>query len=80
MKKIVYRYRFSKFKRFTNGLLFAVITIIALFLCVMDLSGDTASRVKAILPFTIAIISMLLGFASMFYQPDLRTEARKEKI
>lgn len=78
MKSMVYRYRFSKFKRFTNGLLFAVISIVALILCVMDISGNTASRVKAILPFTIASISMLMGFVTMFYQPDHPT--RKEKL
>jgi uncharacterized membrane protein YtjA (UPF0391 family) len=74
MKRMVYRYRFSKFRCFLNGLIFAVISMIALLLCLSDISKAAGSEV--ILPFFIAIISMLLGIVSMFRDNGLR----KEKI
>jgi len=75
MKKVFNKYKLSKYKRFTNGLLFAVISTIALLLCITDLSQST-SQAEIILPFTIAIISMFLGLFSMFRN----SEVRKEKI
>ncbi|MHB8128508.1 MAG: hypothetical protein ACYDEX_05885 [Mobilitalea sp.] len=76
MKKIVYKYRISKFKRFTNGLLFAIIAVIALILCLVDISNNSTKQVEIILPFVIAIISMTLGLLSMFGNNELP----KEKI
>ncbi|MGB4659666.1 MAG: hypothetical protein WBI07_10820 [Mobilitalea sp.] len=66
MKKIVKRYQISKFNRFTNGLIFAVIAIIALSLCLIDIVNNNSSQTAVILPFGIAIISMLFGFYAMF--------------
>lgn len=74
MKKIFNKYKISKFKRFTNGLLFAVISTIALLLCITDLSQQSTSQVEIILPFTIAIISMFLGLFSMFRNNGVRKE------
>ncbi|WP_197661703.1 hypothetical protein [Mobilitalea sibirica] len=74
MKKLVLKYRISKFKCFANGLLFAGITLIALILCVSDLTNNTSSK-HAMFPFMIAIISLLMGFVTMFYhrkQPRTR--------
>lgn len=68
MRKIVKRYRFSKFKRFMNGLLFAIISIISLILCITDLADQTATSMEIMLPFIIAILSLLLGFVTMFRQ------------
>ncbi|MDF2943726.1 MAG: hypothetical protein K0S01_2584 [Herbinix sp.] len=76
MKKIVYKYKISKFKRFTSGLLFAIISTIALTLCLTDIPQPSASQAEIILPFMIAIISMFLGLFSMFRDG----EVRKEKI
>ena len=76
MKKIVYKYRVSKFKRFMSGLLFAIISIIALLLCTSDISQQSTSQAGIILPFFIALISMFLGLFSMFRNG----EVRKEKI
>ncbi len=72
MKQMVYRYRFSKFKCFLNGLLFAVISMIALLLCLSDISKAADSEV--ILPFFVAIISMLLGIISMLHDNRIRKE------
>jgi hypothetical protein len=66
MKKIVQKYRFSKFRRFTNGLMFAIISVIALTLCLIDISDHSASMTEIILPFATAVISMLMGFLTMF--------------
>ena len=49
MKNIVYKYRISKFKRFTSGLLFAIIAIIALILCLVDISNNSTKQVEIIL-------------------------------
>jgi hypothetical protein len=66
MKKIVYRYQISKFKRFTNGLIFALIALIALSLCIVDITDHTVVNTEIIFPFSIAILSMAMGFVSMF--------------
>ena len=76
MKKMVNRYKISKFKCFMNGLIFAVISIVALPLCLSGLSDYAASGSAVILPFFIAIISLLLGLVSMFRSKEIR----KEKI
>jgi glycerol uptake facilitator-like aquaporin len=76
MKKIFNKYKISKFNRFTNGLLFAVISTIALLICITDLSQQSISQAGIILSFTIAIISMFLGLFTMFRN----NEVRKEKI
>ncbi|HKL99381.1 MAG TPA: hypothetical protein VJZ06_05695 [Mobilitalea sp.] len=70
MKEIVNRYRISKFKRFMSGILFATIATIAL-LCIGDVSNSTTSRGEIILPFTIAFISILMGFVTMFHQSSI---------
>jgi hypothetical protein len=75
MKRLVYKYRTNKFKRFTEGLLFAVITMIALSLCLTAILNHTAQE-EIILPFCMAIISMLMGIVAMFG----RSEIPKEKI
>ena len=67
MKKFIYRYRKNKFKRFLDGLMFAVISIISLTICYTYITDYTASLVKIILFFIIALLSLLLGFASMFH-------------
>jgi uncharacterized membrane protein YtjA (UPF0391 family) len=76
MKKVVYRYKFSKFKRCMNGTLFGIISIIALLLCLSDITSASATEADILLPFFIAIVSMLLGLFTM-----LRDQGRtKEKI
>ena len=76
MKKVVYRYKISKFKRCMNGLMFALISTVALLLCLSDISQSTTAQLGVILPFFIAIISLLLGLFTM-----LRDQGRtKEKI
>jgi uncharacterized membrane protein len=66
MKRIIQKYRFSKFKRIMDGLLFASISIISLLLCLSDISDHTASFLEIMLPFITAIISMAMGFVFMF--------------
>ncbi|MDF2539348.1 MAG: hypothetical protein K0S76_2369 [Herbinix sp.] len=66
MKRIVQKYRICKFKRITDGLVFAVISVIALTLCLTDILDHTTSLYDIILPFVVAVISMLMGFVVMF--------------
>jgi uncharacterized membrane protein YbhN (UPF0104 family) len=75
MRKMVHKYQISKFKRFTSGLLFAVISTIALSFCLIEIYGNTNSHNNVFLFFSIAIISMMLGLVSMF-----RNDVPKEKI
>jgi hypothetical protein len=70
MKKNVRKFRAKKYKRFTSGLLFAIISIIALILCLFEISDHAGSLFDIILPFGIAIISMLMGFISMFHENE----------
>ena len=59
-----------------NGLMFALITTVSLLLCLSDISQSTTAQAGAILPFFIAIISLLLGLFTM-----LRDKGRtKEKV
>ncbi|MDD3174803.1 MAG: hypothetical protein PHF63_14310 [Herbinix sp.] len=76
MKKIVHNYRISKYSRFTSGLLFAVISAVALILCVSYTYSQTNSRFGISLTFAIAIFSLLMGMVSMFRN----NEVPKEKI
>lgn len=62
----MYRYRSSKFKCFLNGLVFALLSIIAMLLCINFLMDQTATRLDVLFPFVLSVISMLLGFISMF--------------
>ncbi len=73
MKKIVCKYKISKFKRFMNGLMFAIISIIALSLCIRGISNTTASQSEIMLSFLTGIISLLMGFISMFHENGLST-------
>ena len=67
MKRIICRYQSSKFKRFVSGLLFAVIALIALGLCQTGISAKQEQFVIFIY-FAIAILSMTMGFISMFHE------------
>ncbi len=68
MKKMMTRYRCSKYRSFTGGLLFALISCVALLLCFSGLKGYQNTGINHILlPFIIAIISMILGFVTMFH-------------
>lgn len=67
MRKVVYRYKISKFKRCMNGMMFALISIIALILCMSDISHSTSTQLEVILPFFIAIVSMFMGLFTMLH-------------
>ncbi len=71
MKNIVYRYQISKFKRFANGLMFALISIIGLSLCLVDIFNNTIVSAGIFFPFSIAILSMLMGLVTMFKNQEV---------
>ena len=75
MKNLVHKYRISKFKCFTSGLLFALITIVALAVCFAEIINSTTIHQGIILPFGISVVSMLLGIITM-----LRNTNEKYKI
>lgn len=80
MKKFIQKYRFSKYKRFTSGLLFAVIALIALYLCICDIYNQVVSGGEIILPFVVAILSMSLGFLAMFHKNGTLNEVYKNNV
>lgn len=65
MKRIIFKYRSSKYKRFTGGLLFAVIAVIALALCQIGIAGNE-EQITVVMHFCVAVLSMLMGFVTMF--------------
>ncbi len=71
MRKIVKRYRFSKYRYFTNGLMFALIACAALLLCFSGIYKYPYSKAEVLLPFMVAIISLVLGFVTMFRQKEV---------
>lgn len=66
MKKMVNRYKISKFKRFMNGLIFGIISVITLLLCLSSITVYRSTDTNVILWFFISICSMLMGLFSMF--------------
>jgi len=74
MKRFVHRYRISKFKRFTNGLLFAMISLIALSLCLVGIYISGATQRDIILPFVIGMLSLFMGIVAMFHNSEPRKE------
>ncbi len=66
MRNFVYRYRASKFKCFFNGLAFAMISVLAMLLCVVFIMDKSATEFEIIFSFCLSVISMLFGFVSMF--------------
>ncbi len=66
MKKMVNRYKISKFKRFLNGLVFGIISVIALLLCLSSITVYRSTDANVILWFFLSIFSMLMGLFSMF--------------
>lgn len=67
MKRMVYRYRISKFKRCMNGTIFGLISFVALVLCMSDLTRYSSTEAGVVLPFFIAIVSMIMGLFSMLH-------------
>lgn len=66
MRRIVNQFKISKFKRITEGLIFAVISCISIILCLLYISNSKATNMEIFVPFIIALISLLLGFVTMF--------------
>lgn len=66
MRNFLIKYRSNKFRRFLNGLIFAMLSLVAMFLCVYFLMDKSATRFEILIPFGVSIISMLFGFVSMF--------------
>lgn len=66
MKEIMKKYRISKFRCFMNGMAFALITVLALSLCLLNISRGTGMNSAILLPFFTAIISIILGVITMF--------------
>ncbi len=66
MKKIVIRYRCSKYRRFTGGLLFALISGMSLLLCFSGIYKYQDTGFEVVFPFFVAVFSMILGFITMF--------------
>lgn len=72
MKSMVNKYKISKFKRFMNGLLFGIISLLALLLCLSAITAYHSTGSEVMLPFFTAICSMLLGLNSMFRGKESR--------
>lgn len=66
MKRMVYRYKISKFKCIMNGLVFGVISVITLLHCLYSITVYRSTAPDGILWFLISICSMLMGLISMF--------------
>lgn len=74
MKKVVKKYNSNKFCRFINGLLFGVISFGSLAYCTTNIIKNTNIQLNIVLPFLLAIISMLMGMFTMFRRPQVSKE------
>lgn len=70
MLRIINKLRYSKYKRFIEGLLFALISMITIILCVLAITDKSATDSDVILPFILSIISLLTGFVVMFHDSE----------
>lgn len=77
VKKMIHIYFVSKYKYFSRGLLFAIISLIALVLCLVCIFEQTNSKLNILFTFGIALLSMIMGLVSMFYKNDI---SKEEKI
>lgn len=68
MKKYISKIRSSKFKRFAEGFLFAVISVIALLLCQSAIYNNQKQLI-VLTYYAIAVLSMAMGFVAMFSKP-----------
>jgi uncharacterized membrane protein YbhN (UPF0104 family) len=71
MRIFLSKYRYSKFRRFLNGLAYAIVSVVAMFTCVYFLMDKTATRFEILIPFGLSIISMLFGFVSLFRNQNI---------
>jgi|GEM_PF-2340556 hypothetical protein len=74
MKKLIHRLRFSKFTRIAEGLLFALISASALLLCLTGINNQSEMQISTTLTFCVAMISMLMGLASLFHNEEVSKE------
>lgn len=74
MRKILHKYRLSKFKCFVNGLLYAIISMVALILCLTYIFTQADAQVKISLTFGTACISLLLGLLSILGSIEVPSE------
>lgn len=66
MMKLIHRCDKSKYRCFLSGLLFACISVAALIFCIMAIKGKHMSGPEIMLPFGIAVLSMLIGVFTMY--------------
>jgi mannose/fructose/N-acetylgalactosamine-specific phosphotransferase system component IID len=66
MRNFIYKYNRSKFRCFLNGLWFAILSVAAMLFCVYYLRDKTAATIEILISFGLSILSMLMGFISMF--------------
>lgn len=66
MRKIINRYGKRKYSCFISGLLFACISLAALIFCIIAIRGKNMSGFEIILPFGIAVLSMITGVFTMY--------------
>lgn len=74
MRKMVHKYRLSKFRCFVSGLLFALISMIALILCLVYIYTRADALIQISLTFGVASISLLLGLLSIFGNIEMQKE------
>lgn len=71
MNRFIHRFRLSKYKRITEGLIFALISATALLLCLNSINDPTESQINMALTFCVAMISMLMGLAALFHKEEV---------
>jgi|GEM_PF-1418939 len=79
MSKLIKQYRISKYKHLVGGLLFAIISMIAIIFSIYAIINHVASETSIILSFFISVISLFMGFIAMFYNNE-RSSNRLCKI
>ncbi|MBB2183043.1 hypothetical protein H0486_09145 [Lachnospiraceae bacterium MD1] len=74
MKRLIRSNHIRKFKVLLGGLLYALISIVALILCLSEMTKYSSPQPEILLPFGVAMISMILGIHSMFGKGQLQKE------
>ena len=66
MQSYLNKFKLSKYRIFVKGLFFAIVALVALILCVFSLMDKTSSIYLVLFHFTIVLLSMFMGFITMF--------------
>jgi mannose/fructose/N-acetylgalactosamine-specific phosphotransferase system component IID len=66
MRNILRKFKSSKYRCFYKGLTYALLSVMAMFLCIFFIKDKSSTKFDILFSFCLAVICMLQGLASMY--------------